>query len=73
MRSGAPSSWFPLPPPGDPEYDKLLPYGYGSNHSRGANFLFADGSVHFLHDNISYATYYALGTITGGEAIDGFE
>lgn len=33
-----------------------------SFHAGGANFLFADGSVHFLSENISGATFAALGT-----------
>ncbi|HKI18744.1 MAG TPA: DUF1559 domain-containing protein [Isosphaeraceae bacterium] len=40
-----------------------------SNHSGGANFLFADGSVHFLKSSISMKTYWALGTKANGEVI----
>ena len=40
-----------------------------SNHPGGANFLFADGSVHFLKSSISIKTYWALGTKAGGEVI----
>ena len=36
---------------------------------RGANFLFADGSVHYLTNNINPATYQALSTIAGGEVL----
>ncbi len=40
-----------------------------SNHSGGCNFLFADGSVHFLKSSINIRTYWALGTKAGGEVI----
>ena len=40
-----------------------------SNHPGGANFLFADGSVHFLKSSINIKTYWALGTKADGEVI----
>jgi prepilin-type N-terminal cleavage/methylation domain-containing protein/prepilin-type processing-associated H-X9-DG protein len=40
---------------------------FGSWHQGGANFVFGDGSVHFLSDSIPVATLYALATINGGE------
>jgi prepilin-type N-terminal cleavage/methylation domain-containing protein/prepilin-type processing-associated H-X9-DG protein len=40
-----------------------------SNHPGGANFLFADGSTHFMKSSIAILTYWALGTIAGGEII----
>ncbi len=42
---------------------------YGSRHTGGANFLFADGSVKFVRDSVSPATLSALGTRNGGEVI----
>jgi prepilin-type processing-associated H-X9-DG protein len=43
--------------------------GFKSRHPGGSNFLFADGSVHFLKNSISRVTYAALGSKNGGEVI----
>jgi prepilin-type N-terminal cleavage/methylation domain-containing protein/prepilin-type processing-associated H-X9-DG protein len=40
-----------------------------SNHPGGVNVGFADGSVHFVKDSISLPTWWALGSINGGEVI----
>jgi prepilin-type N-terminal cleavage/methylation domain-containing protein/prepilin-type processing-associated H-X9-DG protein len=42
-------------------------WGFGSWHTGGANFLYCDGSVHFLVDSMSFATFQAMNTINGGE------
>jgi len=46
---------------------------FSSNHSGGANLLFADGSVRFLHsitaDGPERYDFWALGTRAGGEVI----
>ena len=44
------------------------PDTYYSAHPGGCNFLFADGSVHFLATRIHPYTYQYLCTIAGGEA-----
>jgi prepilin-type processing-associated H-X9-DG protein len=40
---------------------------FGSEHPGGANFVFADGSVHFINQTIPFPMYEDLGTIAGGE------
>jgi prepilin-type processing-associated H-X9-DG protein len=40
-----------------------------SNHPGGANFCFADGSVHFLKSSLNIQTYWSLGTRADGEVI----
>jgi len=43
--------------------------GAKSKHPGGANFTFADGSVHFLKNSISLPTYCALGSKAGNEVL----
>lgn len=40
---------------------------FSSFHPDGANFLFADGSVHYIRETISMTVYKEMGTIQGGE------
>jgi prepilin-type N-terminal cleavage/methylation domain-containing protein/prepilin-type processing-associated H-X9-DG protein len=44
---------------------------YSMHAGKGANFLFGDGSVHFLTSSVNPAVYQALGTIAGGEVANG--
>jgi prepilin-type processing-associated H-X9-DG protein len=58
----------PIIPPGGGSaamsFNDLL---FGSFHSGGANFVFGDGSVHFLNDAIDIDTYLALGSRNGAD------
>jgi prepilin-type processing-associated H-X9-DG protein len=38
-----------------------------SNHSGGVNAVFCDGSLHFISNSISLATWRALGTRDAGD------
>jgi len=43
--------------------------GFRSRHPGGAQFLFGDGSVHFLTESIDHQTYQHLGAKSDGEAV----
>jgi len=40
---------------------------FGSQHTGGANFAFADGTVRFVYNSVSAATYHAIGSRNGGD------
>jgi prepilin-type processing-associated H-X9-DG protein len=67
----------PLPPSPTGTVGALWAYAravtYGSGHTGGANFVFCDGSVHFLSNAINNTPTLlpALSTRAGGEVIDG--
>jgi prepilin-type processing-associated H-X9-DG protein len=51
-------------------YNWNVSFGFKSNHTGGANFVFGDGSVHFLQDSIDMVTYQRLGCRNDGQVID---
>ncbi len=42
-----------------------------SNHTGGANFCFADGSLHFITNTVNFTLYQAMGTRSGSDIVDG--
>jgi Protein of unknown function (DUF1559) len=44
-------------------------WSFRSRHPGGVQFACADGSVHFISDNIALPVYRGLATIRGGEAV----
>jgi prepilin-type N-terminal cleavage/methylation domain-containing protein/prepilin-type processing-associated H-X9-DG protein len=45
-------------------------FGFKSNHAGGVNFVFADGSVHFIAQSIDMTTYQRLGCRNDGQVIN---
>jgi len=54
----------------DWENDFNTAHGFKSRHTGGVNFVFCDGSVHFLPDAIDYSTYQRLGARSDGEVVN---
>jgi prepilin-type processing-associated H-X9-DG protein len=48
------------------------PEGFKSTHTGGAQFVFADGSVHFISENVDYRNYQRLGCRRDGEVLQPF-
>jgi prepilin-type processing-associated H-X9-DG protein len=44
--------------------------GFGSNHTNGLNFLFADGSVKWVAYTVNINMLAAMATVSGGEVAD---
>jgi prepilin-type N-terminal cleavage/methylation domain-containing protein/prepilin-type processing-associated H-X9-DG protein len=44
-------------------------HGFKSRHNGGVQFVYADGSVHFISNTIPLGTYRALATHNGGEVV----
>ncbi len=55
--------------PRTPNYPSAHVEDYWSHHPGGVNFLFGDGSVHFIKDSINGSVYHSLATRAGGEVV----
>ena len=53
-----------------PNSNRSNPWKPNSFHQGGVHVAFADGSVHFVRNNITKAIFQALATIQGGETVD---
>jgi prepilin-type N-terminal cleavage/methylation domain-containing protein/prepilin-type processing-associated H-X9-DG protein len=47
-----------------------ITFGFKSRHPGGTNFVFADGSVHFIQENIDMKTYQLLGCRNDGQPVE---
>ena len=45
-------------------------FSFRSTHTGGAQFLYCDGSVNFLTENIDMAVYKALGSRANGDIVN---
>ncbi|HEV3448939.1 MAG TPA: DUF1559 domain-containing protein [Gemmataceae bacterium] len=50
-------------------FNNNVAWGFKSRHAGGANFVFADGSVHFINENINHKTYQLLGCRNDRQAV----
>ncbi|RIK87893.1 MAG: hypothetical protein DCC67_01330 [Planctomycetota bacterium] len=57
----------------DPNVD-TFPYrsqfGFNSMHPGGLHFVYVDGSVHFINEDVELGVYHAMATIRGGETLE---
>ena len=51
---------------------RLMEISFGSYHIGGAQFGLADGSVHFIAENVDLVTYQAMGSRNEGEVVSEF-
>lgn len=65
--TGTPFPMNPVPRNMPATSDERPLYSFQSMHFGGTNFLFADGSVKFLNENINQGVYQGLSTIAGIE------
>src|SRR5262249_20202196 len=53
----------------NPASDTTHLMSFSSRHPGGVNFVFLDGSVHFLSDNMTSASRIGIGSYAGGETV----
>jgi len=51
------------------KYNWNISWGFKSNHTNGVNFVFGDGSVRFINQNIDAKTYNQLGCRNDGQPV----
>jgi prepilin-type N-terminal cleavage/methylation domain-containing protein/prepilin-type processing-associated H-X9-DG protein len=66
------STSCPGVPPENCMWNWGITWGFKSNHTNGANFVFADGSVHFLSNSIDTRTYNLLGCRNDGQVFGNY-
>ena len=68
---GIPLNFFVVPPPDVSNRAQWWQHGRGfkSMHPGGAQFVMADGSVHFVAESIDHDVYRGLSTRSGGETV----
>jgi prepilin-type N-terminal cleavage/methylation domain-containing protein/prepilin-type processing-associated H-X9-DG protein len=57
-------------PPDRNVWNWNLSWGYKSRHTGGANFVFADGSVHFIAENVDMRAYQLMGCRNDGQPVN---
>jgi type II secretory pathway pseudopilin PulG len=50
-------------------WDWINAFGFSSGHVGGVQFVYCDGSVHFISNSISLSAYHAMATRAGGEVL----
>jgi len=61
VNKGYPYNGITSTPDCTPKNNWNLSWGFRSRHPQGAQFVFGDGSVHFISQTVNYQTYQRLG------------